>query len=316
MVSIYKNSSALWIEQLPEKWDVKKVKYIARFRYGDALPDEHRIDGNYAVYGSNGPVGSHETTNTLSPAIIIGRKGSFGKLHYLEEPGFAIDTTYFVDKRLTKNHLKWVYYALGILRLDELSKDSAVPGLSRDEAYSYFLSVPPYSEQVVIAEFLDKKTAEIDSLIAKKQALLKLLAEKRAALITQTVTKGLNVNVTMKKSGINWLGAIPEKWNLKRLKFCVLLISDKKSYDAFELPYMGLEHIESWTGKRLYDDTAISEGVVCKFKPTDVLFGKLRPYLAKVYLAKEEGCASTEVLVLRSGQQESMLWTHLTHGTC
>lgn len=103
-----------------------------------------------------------------------------------------------------------------------------------------------------------------------------------------------------KDSGVEWLGEIPEHWHQKRLKFSVDLVNNKIDAENSNLPYMGLEHIESWTGKRITDDNALSEGVASHFRPDDVLFGKLRPYLAKVYLSEIEGLASTEALVLRS----------------
>ncbi|MFP4098422.1 MAG: restriction endonuclease subunit S [Alphaproteobacteria bacterium] len=102
-----------------------------------------------------------------------------------------------------------------------------------------------------------------------------------------------------KDSGIPWLGQVPEGWKLKRLKFSTHLINEKYDYADINVPYMGLEHIQPWTGKRIPDNASTSEGVVCRFTRNDVLFGKLRPYLAKVYLALEDGCASTEALVMR-----------------
>ncbi|MBH8555220.1 restriction endonuclease subunit S [Nostocaceae cyanobacterium CENA357] len=101
-------------------------------------------------------------------------------------------------------------------------------------------------------------------------------------------------------SGVEWLGAIPKHWGVKRFKFSVDLINNKIEAENSKLPYMGLEHIESWTGKRIEDDNALSEGLASHFRPNDVLFGKLRPYLAKVYLSEIEGLVSTEALVLRS----------------
>ena len=79
------------------------------------------------------------------------------------------------------------------------------------------LIYPPVNEQKAIANFLDQKTAEIDGLIADKEKLIELLQEKRQAIITEAVTKGLNPNVKMKDSGIEWIGEIPEHWNLRRL---------------------------------------------------------------------------------------------------
>jgi type I restriction enzyme, S subunit len=94
------------------------------------------------------------------------------------------------------------------------------------------------------------------------------------------------------------VGEIPKNWEARRLKFAASLRNEKIDADEADLEYIGLEHIESWTGKRIEDGTAFSEGVATRFLKNDVLFGKLRPYLAKVYLADKEGMATTEALVL------------------
>ena len=100
-------------------------------------------------------------------------------------------------------------------------------------------------------------------------------------------------------SGVRWLRKIPSHWNIKRLKYCVHLINAKVDGRESDLPYTGLEHIESWTGKRIPSDgSATSEGQSSLFRPGDVLFGKLRPYLAKVLRAHEEGICTGELLVL------------------
>lgn len=96
--------------------------------------------------------------------------------------------------------------------------------------------------------------------------------------------------------------SIPITWEARRLKFTVSLRNEKIDAEASNLEYMGLEHIESWTGKRIEDESANSEGVATRFAKNDVLFGKLRPYLAKVYLAEQEGMATTEALVMMTGE--------------
>lgn len=101
------------------------------------------------------------------------------------------------------------------------------------------------------------------------------------------------------KPRVYWPGKLPEDWRTERLKFVVQLVSKKKPYGGCDLPYMGLEHIESWTGKYLKDEQATPDGVVSHFEPGDVLFGKLRPYLAKVHVARHRGVCSTEALVFR-----------------
>ena len=113
----------------------------------------------------------------------------------------------------------------------------------------------------------------------------------------------LNISESGLQPGVFWSGRLPSDWRVKRLKFAVRLVSAKAAYGESDLPYMGLEHIESWTGQYLEDEEASPDGVVSHFEPGDVLFGKLRPYLAKVHLARHRGVCSTEALVLRASEE-------------
>lgn len=232
----YKPSGIDWLPQAPTHWEIKGLRHVCRFAYGDALAAENREEGDVAVYGSNGKVGTHDIPNTLAPVIVVGRKGSFGKLNYSKEPVFAIDTTYFIDKRHSSENLDWLAYALQPLKLDEASKDSAVPGLAREDAYKHKLPVPPLDEQQTIVRFLDAKTAQIDALVAQKRLLIAKLKEKRSALIARTVTRGLppeaakaaglEPNPEMKDSGVEWLGKVPKHWSTTRLKYAANRIID------------------------------------------------------------------------------------------
>lgn len=101
-------------------------------------------------------------------------------------------------------------------------------------------------------------------------------------------------------SGVSWLQKKPSHWRIKRLKFSTDLINKKVSVEDSPLPYLGLEHIESWTGRKVEGEISNSEGLASSFVVGDVLFGKLRPYLAKVHLAQQDGLISSEALVVRS----------------
>ena len=300
----YKDSGVEWIGEIPEHWGVIKLKYVTKLAYGDSLPTENREEeGEVDVFGSNGKVGTHNVANTLSPVIIVGRKGSYGKVTYSDKKCFAIDTTYYIDNRCTKSNIKWLYYSLMVLELDKNSQDTGVPGLSREYAYNKYVPVPTVNEQVAIANFLDQKTAEIDDLIADKEKLIELLQEKRQAIITEAVTKGLNPNVRMKDSGIEWIGEIPEHWNLRRIRYLANIRNVKASDSDIDKTYVGLENIESKTGKLLTngDDEQQFVGETANiFKKGDVLFGKLRPYLAKCIIADFDGRCTSELLVLKT----------------
>ena len=188
-----KNSGIEWIGEIPEKWKIIKLKYVTKLAYGDSLSIDNREGGEVDVFGSNGKIGTHKVANTLSPVIIVGRKGSYGKVTYSDKECFAIDTTYFIDKRFTKSNIKWLYYLLTILELDKNSQDTGVPGLSREYAYNMYVPVPTINEQVAIAEYLEQKIAEIDDLIIEIKVQIQKLKEYRQSLISEAVTGKIDV---------------------------------------------------------------------------------------------------------------------------
>ncbi len=181
-----KPSGVDWLGDIPESWEVKRLKWVCRLKYGDSLPDNLRVNGDYNVFGSNGVVGTHNIANTLSPCIIIGRKGSFGKINYSNKNTFAIDT-YFVDETCTKGHIRWLYYLLLCCRLDSFSKDSAVPGLDRNDTYERRVPFYHYEQQKQIALWIDAETAEIDRAINRVENEILLVLEYRERLITDAV---------------------------------------------------------------------------------------------------------------------------------
>lgn len=110
----------------------------------------------------------------------------------------------------------------------------------------------------------------------------------------------------MKDSGIEWIGEIPEGWECKKLKFCSQFVQQK--YDDksdISLSYIGLENVVSWNGKYIETDSQYDKEQSVLFQRGDILWGKLRPYLAKVYHAKSDGCCSGEFCVIRIGRQYS-----------
>lgn len=189
----FKPSGVEWLGEVPENWAVKRLKWVCRFAYGDSLSETSRHGGDIIVYGSNGPVGRHDMANAIGPCIVIGRKGSFGKINYSESDLFAIDTTYFVDKKYTKENIRWLYYVLIWCRLDKISKDSAIPGLDGRDALDTFVPIPDVTEQEKITEWLDVETAEINEAITCVEEEIRLVREYRDRLIFDVVTGQIDV---------------------------------------------------------------------------------------------------------------------------
>jgi type I restriction enzyme S subunit len=259
----YKDSGVDWLGEIPKHWEVRRIKQICRFAYGDSLPNTSRTNGNVPVYGSNGIIGKHNESNTLSPCLIIGRKGSFGKINYSKKSCFAIDTTYFIDKRYTSNNIRYLFYLLRWANLDSISKDSAIPGLSRGDAYKTLLPYCSIDEQQKISKFLDTKTEEISRFIANKRRLIELLKEQKQAIINKAVTKGITPDVKLKPSGVEWLGEVPEGWEILPIKRQFRCLNHKRiPLSAVErgkmqkrlYPYYGASGIIDKVDDYLFDD--------------------------------------------------------------
>lgn len=188
------DSGVEWIGKVPKGWRIRRFKWASKFAYGSALAEEVRdIDGDVQVFGSNGVVGNHSKSITSGETIIIGRKGSCGKVQFSEQACFPIDTTFYVDSNYTSLNLRWLYYLLLIMKLDESNQDSAVPGLSRTMVYSRLIPYISLEEQKKIASFLDEKMDEIDVLAKKVEESIALLQEYKTSLISHVVTGKVRV---------------------------------------------------------------------------------------------------------------------------
>lgn len=159
-------------------------------------------------------------------------------------------------------------------------------GLGQYPMKNAFIALPPLETQRRIARFLDEKTARIDALIEKKRVLLDRLAEKRQALITRAVTKGLNPNVPLKPSGIDWLGDIPEHWEVAPIWTAILKLESGVSVNAMDVPaesdqlgvlktsavYSGV--FNSKENKTVYDDLE-AERLSCPVKRGEIIISRM-----------------------------------------
>ncbi|RZL19834.1 MAG: restriction endonuclease subunit S [Pedobacter sp.] len=306
----YKDSGAAEIEKIPQSWSVAKLKRVCSFIYGNSLHTDIREEGRVPLYGSNGITGYHSQSITLAPCIIVGRKGSFGKINYSQVPCFPIDTTYFIDKSATNNNLRWLYYALQTLNLDGFSKDTGVPGLSREDAYNRDVPLPPIEEQHAIANFLDEKTAHIVTLVTKKKQLIELLKEERIAIVNHAVTKGINPDAPMQDSGIEWLGEVPAHWEVKKLKYVANTVQTGSTPPSESKEYYE-EGVINWFAPSDFKDSiilensnrkitplAIEKGVVKSFPPNSVYLIGIGATLGKVGICNEAASCNQQLNVI------------------
>lgn len=215
----YKDSGVEWLGAVPEHWDVKKIKWVASLQSGEFITSESIEDeGSYPVFGGNGLRGyTHSYTHDGNYALI-GRQGALcGNINYADGKFWASEHAVVVSP-YKKVATRWIGELFRSMNLNQYSVASAQPGLAVERVTDLHIPQPSLNEQHAIENFLDRETACIDALVKKKTRFIELLREKRQALITHAVTKGLNPNAKMKDSGIEWLGEVPEHWELAPLK--------------------------------------------------------------------------------------------------
>ncbi len=158
------------------EWKSIRLGEVTKLNYGKALKEQDRTEGNIPVYSSAGLTGYHNEPLVISEGIIVGRKGTIGKVFYSPMPFFCIDTAYFIIPNEDVYNFKFLYYLLQTLRLDELNEDSAVPGLNRETYYKQEILLPPLPEQEAIASVLSSLDDKID-LLHRQNKTLDAMAE-------------------------------------------------------------------------------------------------------------------------------------------
>jgi type I restriction enzyme S subunit len=173
------------MSELPNGWADTKLGDLIELKYGKGLPEKSRVPGPFSVYGSNGSVGTHQTSITSGPTIIVGRKGSIGEVHFSKQPCFPIDTTYYVD-RFDVCEASFAVYFLKSLRLSELNRATAIPGLNRDDAYGLEVHLPPLPEQHRIVAKIDSLSAKSKRARDQLDHIPRLLARHKQAVLAAT----------------------------------------------------------------------------------------------------------------------------------
>jgi type I restriction enzyme S subunit len=214
----YKPSGIEWIGDIPEHWEVKRLKRFAKICNGQDHKSVYELDGEYPIMGSGGEFGRANSFLHPGPSVLLGRKGTVDKPRYVDFPFWSVDTAYFTDIYEITNP-RFFYYLCTTINFELYKYGSAVPSMSQEVLNQIEFTSPPTSEQTAIATYLDRKTAEIDRIIAYKQKLIVLYEEEKQTIINQAVTRGVDKTVKLKPSGVEWLGDIPEHWEVKKLKW-------------------------------------------------------------------------------------------------
>jgi type I restriction enzyme S subunit len=245
----YKVASVNWLETIPAHWIETSLKRYCRVTDGSHHSPKIQNSGmpfvsvtdvgvNYINFEDSKKI-THEDYLRLAqdgckPSVgdvLLTKDGTIGRAAIVIEefPDFVILSSLGLltpNKKLSNVFL--YYYLVSGINIDQMNSiihGSALKRMTISKIDNLLITIPPHDEQQKITNFLDHETAKIDTLIDKQQQLITLLKEKRQAVISHAVTKGLNPKAPMRDSGVEWLGEVPAHWDVARIKDLALIIS-------------------------------------------------------------------------------------------
>ena len=226
----YRDSGVEWLGKVPEGWRIMRAKYCSKINMGQSPSSEDCsidriglpfLQGN-AEFGAVSPTPkqycgvARKVTHTGD--LLISVRAPVGALNVADQDYGIGRGLCGITSNETNLNSAFCWHLLHYVRvqLNLCAAGSTYDAVSADDVGNMVLVIPPLPEQRAIATFLDRETAKIDALAAKKERLVELLEEKRTALISHAVTRGLDPDAPMKDSGIEWLGEVPEGWEIRR----------------------------------------------------------------------------------------------------
>ena len=229
----YKEVDVEWGDSIPLHWKTASLSKLFMIKAGGDLQsalfsETKTLKHKYPIYtnanDSKAVYGYTSKPNFPSNTVTVSGRGEVGFAVYRNHEFDAIIRLLVLIPFVELDGRFFAYFINDVIDFNVQS--SAIGQLSTLQISPYKVALPSYQEQSLISDYLDHETAQIDTLIEKQQTLIQLLKEKRQAVISHAVTKGLNPDAPMKDSGVEWLGEVPEHWKVAKLKFYTNQIVD------------------------------------------------------------------------------------------
>ena len=211
----YKNSGVEWIGKVPNHWEIVPFKRATTINNGCDYKHVQVEENGYPVIGSGGQFAWANQYMYDGEAVLLGRKGTIDKPMYYNGKFWTVDTMFYGIPKKNAN-CKYLYYQAKNIPFERYATATALPSMTQTDLNNNTICLPPLDEQSAIANYLDKKCFEIDNVISALQKRIALLQELKQSVITHAVTKGLNPNVEMKESGVEWIGQVPKHWKVMK----------------------------------------------------------------------------------------------------
>ena len=315
----YKLTHSLGFEKIPAEWDLKKVKYLFHIGRGRVISQEELMDnGLYPVFSSqtqnNGCLGYINTFDFDCDQLTWTTDGANAGTVFIRSGKHNCTNVCGTLQPITdQTNLKFSHYALQYATQFHKRPDTNGAKIMNNEMAEISFALPAECEQFKIIEYLDHETAKIDNLIAKQEKLIQLLKEKRQAVISHAVTKGLNPNVAMKDSGVEWLGQVPEHWQTPCTKYLLEIPITDGPHETPQfvdegIPFISAEAIHK--GKINFDK---KRGYI-KPELNDIYSKKYSPKLEDIYMVKSG--ATTGKVAMVETEEKFNIWSPLAVFRC
>ncbi len=216
----YKDSGVAWIGEIPSHWEVAAFKRRISINNGRDYK-EFQDDEIYPVMGSGGCFAYCSRYMYDGEALLLGRKGTIDKPLYINGKFWTVDTMFYAIPNKDLD-CKFAYYLAITFPFNLYSTSTALPSMTQTDLGNNPVAFPPLVEQQAIASYLDKKCGKINGAIDVQKKKIDLLNELKQTIITNAVTKGLNPNAPMKDSGVEWIGQVPEHWEVMKTSLAFL----------------------------------------------------------------------------------------------
>ena len=342
----YKDSGVEWLGEIPYHWETKRIKHLLIGRkgaiktgpFGSQLHSSEMMDSEIKVFNqrtvldrdinggrnyiSAAKFDQLKAFETFPGDLLVTTRGTIGRCMIVPigAPRGILHPCLLriqIEKRIAYDHfVEYLIQESGLIltQLEYMSNATTIEVIYSDSLKEVFLLLPPLPEQRAIVAFLDRETAKIDALVAKKERLIELLQEKRSALISQAVTKGLDANVPTKVFGVEWLGEVPAHWEVKRLKYAATInpapTETRNFDDSLEVSFVPMETVGEYGGLELTTTKSLSEvyNGYTYFREGDVLVAKITPCFENGKgavasgLVNEIAFGTTELHILRVKQ--------------
>ncbi|KZL21974.1 restriction endonuclease subunit S [Pseudovibrio sp. Ad37] len=306
----YKESGLEWLGEIPNGWGVKRLKHLASIRNGQDYK-QIEAESGYPVLGSGGQFTYAAKPMYCKESVLLGRKGTIDRPLYINEPFWTVDTMYYTEVS-PDTPAKFLYYLATTIQFDRYSTNTALPSMTQEHLGNYSFAIPKrFTEQQQIARFLDHETLKIDRLIERQERLIGLLEEKRQAVISHAVTKGLNPDAPLRPSGIDWLGDVPEHWDATQLKHLFL---QSKRQDHPDLEVLSVYRDFGVIKKSSRDDNnnKTPEDLTSYqlIEVGDLVINKMKAWQGSLGVSTFKGITSPDYVVYRAIHSEHSQYIH------